>query len=243
MLDLNRTVHKEQSANDALNAVVDAAIAQRSAGAAKRGYLGASSLGHDCLRKMQLDSSAPRPVEPRTQRIFDRGHWVEGYMVELLTEAGFRIVRNADRIAFSQLDGRYRGHGDGMPIVGPAVEGLGFPCLWENKGLGSKGWTKLKKDGLRKAYPQYAAQCQQYMAYFDLTDHPALFTAINMDTMEILYLLVPFDAVAAQEWSDKAVAIVAAQEAGETMPRVAADRDDWRCKLCGHRETCWGSEP
>ncbi len=243
MLDLNRTVHKEQSANEALNAVIDATIDAEIGTEKKRDYLGASSLGDDCLRKMQLDWSTPKRPEPRIKRIFDRGHWVEDYMAGLLTRAGFRLVRNSDRIAFSQLDGRFKGHGDGMPILGPAVDGLGFPCLWENKGLGSKGWTKLQKEGLKKSYPKYYVQCQQYMAYFDLTDHPTLFTAVNMDTMHVLYLLIKFNPEVAQAWSDKAVTIVRAQEVGEDLPKVATDRDDWRCKMCSHRETCWGVSP
>lgn len=238
-IDFNRAVTKAKIANDAVNAAVDAAMDIGIAGEKRRAYLGASSLGHDCLRKIQWDWS--RPVRPaaRTERIFSRGRWWEDYCVSLLSAAGFRIARNVAEIAFSQLDGKFRGHGDGLIIAGLAIEGLRYPCLWECKGLGSKGWTKLGKDGLAKAYPGYADQVALYQAYFGLTDNPALFTAANMDTMEMLHLVVPFDAARAQAASDRAVTVIRATEAGETLPRVAADAEDWRCRLCAHRGSCW----
>lgn len=239
MLDFNRTVTKTKAANDLVNAVIDAALEITTAAEPRRQYLGASSLGHDCLRKIQWDWRSPVAPEPRTARIFARGHWVETYTVGLMHEAGFRMVRNSEAIAFTQLDGRFRGHGDGMIIAGPEIEGLIYPCLWEHKGLGSKGWTKLAKDGLAKAYPAYADQVALYQAYFDLTENPALFTACNMDTMELIHLLIPFDAARAQAASDRAVVVVKADEAGETLPRVAADPDDFRCRFCSHRERCW----
>lgn len=239
MLDFNRSVIKAKAASDLVNAVIDGAIEVRIAAEPKRDYLGASSLGHDCLRKIQWDWRRPVAQEPRTERIFARGRWWETYAADLLAAAGFRIVRSGERIAFAQLDGLFRGHADGMIIAGPAVDGMAFPCVWECKGLGSKGWTKLGKDGLAKAYPAYADQVALYQAYLDLTDHPALFTACNMDTMEMLHLLVPFDPARAQAASDRAVTIIRADAAGETLPRVTDFEDDFRCRFCAHRERCW----
>ena len=51
--------------------------------------------------------------------------------------------------------------------------------------------------------------------------------------------LVPFDAQLAQAISDRAVAVIEATRAGELLPRVTEDPDDWRCKMCSHRERCW----
>lgn len=240
MLDFNRTITKALVANEGINAVIDAGIAAAAGSEKVREYLGASSLGHDCLRKIHWDWRRPVGHEARTRRIFERGHWWESYCADLLARAGFKIVRAGERIAFKQLENRFRGHGDGMFIAGPAVEGVTFPCLWECKGLGSKGWKKLEKDGLAKAYPGYADQVALYQAYFDLSDNPAIFTACNMDTMEILHLLVPFDPARAQAASDRAVTIIRADAVGETLPRIGADQDDWRCRMCGHREECWG---
>jgi rubrerythrin len=39
---------------------------------------------------------------------------------------------------------------------------------------------------------------------------------------------------------DKAVAIIEATRAGELLPRLTDNREDWRCRMCGHRERCYG---
>lgn len=241
MLDLNRTITKLHNASAAINATIDAAMAERIAPDPARNYIGASSIGHECLRRIQYDWHSPSLPEPRTERIFARGRWFETYAAARLIEAGFRMVRNGPTLGFSQLGGMFAGHADGIIIDGPAIDGIGYPCLWECKGLGSKGWNKLTKDKLHKVYPIYADQVATYQAYFDLTEHPALFTAGNMDTMELQHLLVPFNAARAQAASDRAVAVYRADRAGETLPRIAADDGDWRCRFCPHRAKCWAS--
>lgn len=239
MLDFNRTITQALAANGAINAAIDDGVAATAAGEPARAYLGASSLGHDCLRKIQWDWRRPTGHAPRTHRIFARGRWWEDYCADLLHRSGFRLVRSGPATAFSQLDGRFRGHADGIIITGPAIEGVTYPCLWECKGLGAKGWTKLSRDGLAKAYPGYADQVALYQAYLDLADNPAVFTAANMDTMEVLHLLAPFDAGRAQAASDRAVAVIRADEVSETLARIGTDSDDWRCRMCAHREACW----
>jgi hypothetical protein len=142
-------------------------------------------------------------------------------------------------LAFRTAGGTFRGHADGVILAGPELPGAGYPCLWEHKALGSKGWRKLERDGLALAYPQYAAQVALYQAYLDFTEHPAVFTALNADTCERLHLLVPFDAERAQASSDRAVRVIEATRAGELLPRCADDSGDWRCRMCSHRKRCW----
>jgi hypothetical protein len=242
MLDFNRTVTKAKTANEAVNAEIDAAIAAALAMEVPRTYLGASSLGDECLRKIQWQWTKPKRPAPKSERIFARGRWWETYCAQLLHDAGFRMVRVGDAVGFSQLDGLFKGHADGIIVSGPDV-GLEYPCLWECKGLGSKGWTKLSKDGLAKAYPTYADQVALYQAYLGLTENPALFTACNMDTMEPLHLTVPFDGARAQAASDRAVNIISATQAGETLPRMTDDPDFFMCKWCSYRAECHGLDP
>lgn len=239
MIDFNRDVTREQIASDAINMAIDARLAESISGQTPRDYLGASAIGHECLRKIAWDWRSPVQHEPRTDRIFARGKWLETYAYTLLTGAGFRMVRSGSALGFSQVNELFQGHADGVVIAGPEM--VAYPCVWECKGLGSKGWNKLFKDGLAKAYPGYADQVSIYQAYLGLTDNPALFTAANLDTMEMLHLLIPFDAERAQLASDRAVQIIQAVEAGEAPPRVTDNPDDWRCKYCGQRERCWES--
>lgn len=238
-IDLNRANIAATDFSTAINKLLDdAALTEQRE--ARRDYLGASSIGSECLRRVQYDWQCDSTHPARTKRIFSRGHAFEDITVRALSQAGFRIERDTDATKFEAVDGSFRGHADGIIRDGPPV--IQYPCLWEHKALGSSGWRKLEKDGLRTAYPQYYDQCQIYMAYMDLADNPAMFTAVNSDNCEILHLLVPFDAEAAQAASDRAVLIIKATRAGELLDRIAKAPTDWRCKVCGHKERCWASE-
>jgi hypothetical protein len=116
---------------------------------------------------------------------------------------------------------------------------MGYPAIWEHKALGAKGWRAVERDGLERAYPQYAAQIWLYQAYLEVTTWPALFTATNADTCERLHLPLPFKPEQAQAWSDRAVAVIRAVRAAELLPRCCDDPKDWRCRMCGHRQRCW----
>jgi hypothetical protein len=157
-------------------------------------------------------------------------------VVQHLIRAGFGF--RDDGLKFSAVDGLFRGHCDGIIVSGPALPEISYPCIWEHKALGAKSWRALERDGLLKAFPHYAAQVAIYQAYLDVTN-PALFTALNADTCERLHLQVPFDPERAQAWSDRAVIIIEATRAGELLSRVTENLDDWRCKMCSHRERCW----
>ena len=225
--------------NIAINAALDAAalVEEREK---RRYYLGASAIGSECLRKVQFDWQRVSVHAARTKRIFNRGHDSEEKLAISLKRAGFEIERGSSRTWFTACDDRFRGHCDGIVVAGPAIEGLKYPCLWENKCLGSSGWKKIEKVGLRAAYPVYYDQCQIYMAYLGLEDNPALFTAENADTCHFLALTIEFDADAAQAASDRAVAVITSTQADELLPRITdKGPTDWRCKMCSHSEFCW----
>lgn len=210
-----------------------------------RDYLGASRLGVCCERQLQYEY-AGAPVDPgretsgRMLRVFERGHVMEDCMVEWLRGAGFDLrTRNAfgEQFGFSAADGRLQGHIDGVIVGGP--EGFRYPALWENKCLGSKSWSDLEKKGLAASKPIYAAQVAIYQAYLELHEHPAIFTALNADTMEIYTELVPFDAALAQRMSDRAVKVITATEAGELLPRAFHDPTHFECRMCAWQDRCW----
>lgn len=241
MLDFNRENLAGETINTEINTLLDAAALSEQR-EERRTYLGASGIGSECLRRVQYDWQVD-PVHPaRTKRIFSRGHMFEEITVKALGQAGFRIERGTPATAFSAANDTFKGHCDGIIKAGPIVTGMAFPCLWEHKALGSSGWRKLEKDGLRKAYPQYYDQCQLYMAYLGLDENPALFTAVNADNCHILHIAIPFDPEAAQAASDRAVSVIKATQAGELLPRITEKGPtDWRCKMCSHSERCWAT--
>ncbi|MCH2220872.1 MAG: hypothetical protein MK097_11205 [Dechloromonas sp.] len=160
-----------------------------------------------------------------------------------LRAAGFDLrTRNdaGEQFGFSALDGRLQGHVDGVIVAGPDLGfGSGYPALWENKCLGAKSWRELERHRLAVAKPVYAAQVALYQAYLELHAHPALFTAVNADTMEIHAELVPFDAALAQRMSDRAVKVITATEAGELLPRSFSDPTHVECRMCPWQDRCW----
>ncbi len=238
VIDFNRDNNASSVVNTSINKLMDAsALAEQRED--RRTYLGASGIGSECLRKVQFDWQRDSVHAARTKRIFSRGHMFEEISVKAFGQAGFRMERGTAATAFSDADNLFKGHADGILVAGPEVHGLAFPCLWEHKCLGSSGWKKIEKDGLRKAYPVYHAQIMLYQAYLNLDENPALFSAVNADNCEMLHLLVPFDAEAAQAASDKAVMVIKATKAGELLPRITNKIDDWRCKMCSHKEYCW----
>ena len=245
MMDFNSS----SSLSGQITALVDLGMRRLHSEEMPRDYLGASRLGVSCARALQYEF-AKAPVDPgrdadgRLLRIFRRGHVMEDCMVDWLRAAGFDLrtrKANGDQFGFSAAGGRLQGHIDGVIVGGP--EGFTYPALWENKCLGSKSWRDLEKSGLAVAKPVYAAQVAIYQAYLELHEQPAIFTAVNADTMEIYTELVPFDAALAQRMSDRALTVISATEAGELLPRAFHDPTHFECRMCAWQDRCWRNTP
>ena len=249
MMDFNSTA----SLSGQISALIDTGLQQARAGQTKRLYLGASRLGVACERQLQFEyAQAPvdhgRDFQGRILRIFERGHLNEASMVTWLRGAGFDLRTHKalpdgsfEQYGFSVAEGRLQGHIDGVFVAGP--EGFAYPALWETKNLNAKSWRDLQKNGLAVSKPVYAAQVAVYQAYLELHEHPALFTAVNADTMEIYAELIPFDAALAQRMSDRAVRVITATEAQEQLPRAYLDPTHFECKFCAYAERCWKARP
>ncbi len=246
MLDFNH----RPSVADQINTHIDAAIQSVRAKAPEREYLGASRLGVSCARALQYEyTKTPKDEEfkGQTLRIFEIGHAFEALALAWLQHAGFTVFTkkpNGEAFGFSVAGGRIRGHVDGIIDAAPPDLDMRFPAIWECKSLNAKSWRDTVKNGLKKSKPIYAVQVATYQAYMEgsvpgISANPALFTAVNKDTAEIYHELVPFDAALAQEASDRAVNLIRATEAGETLPRVATSEDHFECVFCPYRERCW----
>lgn len=245
MIDFN----SRASVSGQVTALVDAGLQRQRHAQAPRQYLGASRLGVACERALQYEY-AQAPVDPgrafsgQLLRIFERGHAMEDCMLAWLQAAGFDVRTRkpgGQQFGFSVAGERLQGHIDGVIVGGPDLgHGFGYPALWEHKCLNARSWRELEKHRLAVAKPVYAAQVALYQAYLDLHEHPALFTALNADTMEVYAELVPFDAALAQRMSDRAVKILTATDAGELLPRGFADATHFECRLCAWQDRCWG---
>jgi hypothetical protein len=248
MLDFN---HKPQF-HERVTGVIDQALDAERAQQTPRHYLGASRLGVSCERALQFEY-AGASVDPgrgfsgRTLRIFEVGHVLEDLAVRWLRLAGFELHtrrRDGGQFGFSVAGGRIQGHVDGIISDGPAELGLSYPLLFEFKTMNDRNWKACVKSGVAVSKPVYAAQVAIYQAYMEpaipgISDNPALFTAINKDTQELWFELVPFDGGLAQRMSDRAVRVIQATEAGELLPRIATDSSYYECKYCSWATRCW----
>jgi hypothetical protein len=209
-------------------------------------YLGASAIGDECERRLaysfhQTPKDEGADFQGRTLRIFDMGHDGEERMAEYLRLAGFNLLTHdpetGKQFGMSDAGGKFRGHLDGIVIDGPAIPGLKYPMVWENKMLGGKSWSDVQKKGLKDSKPTYYAQVQVYMGYKDAG--LCLFSAINRDTGEIYIEMVNFDARECQSYIDKAVRIVSSR-VPEEMGKAGRGIDDFKCKFCDYKRRCHG---
>lgn len=238
-------VSRSNPTTEAISAAIDAGIQKQNERREKRKYLGASSIGEDCGRKIQYrylnyTPDASSGFSAKTLRIFEFGHNIEDYVAKWFRDAGFDLRtedKQGDQFGFSIADGEIRGHIDGVLCGGPVD--MAYPALWENKSANDAKFKAFVRMGVAKANPVYATQIALYQAYMDLAENPALFTVVNKNTSEIYYELVEFDQQLAQASSDRAVNILTASKAGDILPRIANSKDFYLCKFCEFRETCW----
>lgn len=248
MLDFN---HKATT-GERIVQIIDDALLYAQSKVKPRSYLGASRLGVECARALQYEYmhvpvDAGKSFSGQLLRNFEMGHVFESMVVKWLSNAGFSISIfdiDGSQFGFSSLNGRMRGHIDGVVIETPEELDLPCPMLFECKALNGKSWRDLQRHGLAKSKPVYAAQVALYQAYMSkrfegLADNPAMFGAVNKDTAEIYIELVPFDGERAQQASDKAVNIFRACDAGEILPRVSTDPEFYQCKMCQWQQRCW----
>ena len=239
-----------RDASETLCACIDAAL--QSMRTQPRDYLGASRLGVTCERALQFEYlkvpvDMGRDFCGQTLRIFAIGHAFETLAIDWLHAAGFDLhteTAAGTPYGFSAVNGRLRGHIDGVLLAGPEHISAQYPALWECKSMNNQSWKETVKRGLTLSKPIYAAQIALYQAYMEehipgIAHHPALFMAINKDSAELYFEWVPFNGALAQRASDRGLRVLQACDAHESLPRISRDPSHYECRLCPWQERCW----
>jgi hypothetical protein len=222
---------------------INKGISKRIYEAKPRKYLGGSSIGGSCSRKIQYmmtHSDHRKPHDERVQRIFDVGNSLEDYMEKLLRDAGFELVTLKDdgkQFGFSLAEGRIQGHIDGAVLSGPDV--MAYPALAEFKTANTKNFKNFAKHGLLAANENYYAQVQFYQFNMQLTKNPALWMVLDKDCQELYVELIPHHAPYAERLLAKAGDILDATDRGELMDRGYHDKTNRNCSWCDFKGICW----
>jgi hypothetical protein len=226
--------------NGAINEAIDGAAAKPTREA--RGYLGASSAGSECPRRIQFDWLCRSTVDAQKARIFARGHAFEAMMREQMLQAGFAFSPDPEALAFVALD-HLSGHVDGLIVGVPNALGarLWLPAIWECKAVKRDYWNRVARDGLAQTYPQYATQVALYQHFLERLN-PALFTIVNADDCRALHFLVPYDEARAEAAVERVKLVIEATRTGELLERAYRNPNAWQCRRsCSHTARCWRS--
>ena len=236
MINLNRANLSIDPLNTAINERIEQASLAKHANDVPRNYLGASLIGETCLRKIQFEWLTSLTFPARVRSIFARGYFFEAESREQLREAGLMFAP-VEALGFAIKGGLIADHADGIITFVPEEIALATPAIWEHKAVNAKNFRAVERDGLAKVFPRYAAQVAVYQWFLDALN-PALVTIVNSDTCERLHFTVAFDRLLMQEALDRAVNVILATRAGELLPRLDPELQDFRCRMCSHLERC-----
>ena len=200
-----------------------------------RNYIGASIIGHDCIRHIWYDYHKPIEVQgielftSEQLRVFNIGKVLEKMIIELLIKSGLAIVEPAPEnhhlLFFNSEVPEFRGHCDAL--IAPSA------YILEIKTAKQESFREFEKKGLYGWNKQYYAQIQSYMGMSGI--HQAFILVINKNNGVVLDEMVKFDPIFYEELITKAQII---KEATEVPPRINKSPLFYKCKMCKYKKAC-----
>ena len=192
-----------------------------------REYIGASSIGHPCMRKVWYDFHMPdkkEKTEARTQRIFWLGHKVEELVIELFKQAKIKVLRPS--VTF---------YDESFPYIQGHIDGLlpDHNMVLEIKSCKHSSFNIFKKKGLKDWFPAYYPQVQCYMKWTQMPK--AYVLAFNKDNAELHSEIVKFDAKEYEYILNKAKSIYNSRT---EPPRLSNNPAWFQCKNCEFHNYC-----
>ena len=216
----------------------------------RRPYLGMSSIGDPCARKLWYGfrfASTPQINTARQMRIFARGDIEEARVVGYLKDIVIEVYRpgkynSHERVElfghigeqqeeFIGFAGHSMGHSDGRCINVPDAPKTEH--LLEIKTANEKNFKKyIKLESVKEANPGYYGQIQRYMKASGLTR--ALFIVVNKNTEELYIERVHYDAEYADMLEAKETDIILSEQ----PPEKEFPAGYFSCGWCPHNSVC-----
>lgn len=218
--------------------MVETQIEERRYAQERRGYVGASILGHPCSRYIWYTFRWWNPagtITARQNRLFNRGHQEEPVMLKELKSIGVKVLSTQNHVVLAQ--GHISGHCDGILIKVPDAPKTEH--IFEGKTAASTYFqtTKKTKD-ISLSDPGYYVQCIVYMYMFRIKR--CLFIMTNKNNDDRYYERIKANTTLALEYLQKGVDIINAKFPPN---RAFADRSYYRCGWCSHSDSCWDLFP
>lgn len=217
-----------------------------------RQYVGASSIGDRCERKLWYQLMEPEKGEKRPASLIlaaNDGHRSEAVMAEYLRKIpGVQLWTNdaatqGKQYGFSDHGGMYKGHVDGIILGIPLAPKT--PHIWEHKCCNQKKFEALQKlkssesekEVLKKWDYLYYCQAVTYMKYMDLTRHYT--TVMLAGSRNLLTIRTDENKELANSLTEKARRILGY----DTAPVGISTNPSWyECKFCRFTAHCHGKK-
>ena len=200
-----------------------------------RNYIGASSIGSECLRKVWYEYRGVEgaPVSNKLQRTFNVGKRLETLVTDALIDSGLELILPADVNHFLKYFDEdlpyFQGHCDAIWKDEEAVI--------EVKTARDSSFKIFINKGLEKWSQSYYSQVQAYMGMSGMKTGYVI--CLNKDTSELHDEQVEFN----QDYYDclKARAVLV-HDTEEPLNRVNSSPFYIACRSCKFRDVCHGGK-
>jgi hypothetical protein len=196
-----------------------------------RNYIGASSIGSDCLRQIWYAFKGVRAekVPSKMRRTWAIGKRLEGLVVDWLDEADIALGVLPTRTLKSNTVPVFQGHID---CVWVGRDGK-YNAIIEIKTAKDASFKIFVNKGLKVWNPQYYAQIQAYMGMSGI--HKAYILVLNKDNSDLSDELVTFDKEYYEQLEKKALMI---STATVEPPKINGSPLWYQCKMCKFNKVC-----
>ncbi len=194
----------------------------------KRNYIGASSIGSECLRQIwyQYKGFEALEVPSKTRRTWDIGKRLEGLVIEWMIKSGIEVL-TFDVTYSSSNVAVFQGHIDALVVINKKN------YILEIKTAKDASFKVFVNKGLQSWNPQYYAQIQSYMGMSGILN--AYIIVLNKDNSDLCDEVVLFDSEFYKKLEDKALMI---SEAVIEPPRINGSPLFFKCKMCQFNKVC-----